>query len=233
MQKRVKLSGMGLVLVAVLLLDFPMPHLVLAAAPVDLGTGVTGILRSANGGVGQTVTPNQDYYMLPFGLGVTAGTGVAVAAGSIRAAMFTLDRQVTLTRMGVYIQTASAGGNYVIGIYSTNASIAAATLLVQGVFSTTTAGNAFVTVPSTTLIPGTYFMAWGSDNAVATTTSSTGLMQATGSAVLLNSGQIRRLGILAAVLSGTSLPASFSLTTTGNGISSPGNQNPPFVLVEP
>lgn len=175
---------------------------------------------------------NQDYYLIPWGdngLGDSVGTQTFPVAGAVRLFEFNLLAKVTFTRMTVNISTPSAGGNAIVGFYTTAPGTSPGSLIQQAVFSTTAAGAKTTVVPQTTLNPGSFWLAWSMDNLVAQLAAApiTASMQ-----VIFDGGAIIRTPFTNPVFSlvGTNLPASTG-NTQANGVNN--NNFPPQVLLEP
>src|SRR5579872_3576613 len=180
-----------------------------------------------DGEVGHTVS-SPDFTGIPCEYwnfaSATSTTSQSTGTGDTYFVFFTLDRTVTFTKMTVYIAVASNGNHLMVGIYNA----AMTTKLVQGTFlSGAGTGAVQVTVSSTTLKPGTYCLAFGSDN--ATPVRAAGAPQLSNAGTILNTTSTRT-GFTTNAPSGTTLPAN--LLSSGS-ITPSATIIPPFVLLEP
>lgn len=97
--------------------------------------------------------------------------GVALTSNTIYYTPFLIERRVTISDLGLNINTASAGNNIKLAIYANNAATGRPTgapLAETGNMSTTSTGivTADITGANVTLDPGIYWVAMWADNSV-------------------------------------------------------------------
>ena len=136
----------------------------IANGTINLTTKVTGILPPANGGAG-----SGGYLFLPFGtafqLFSATGTTPTVSGGVVRCGMFDVAKTFTFTHATVNVVATSNGNNEFLAIYSADKN----TLIRQmNVVLTASTGIYTFAVTSTTLTPGSYWLAFSADNSTST-----------------------------------------------------------------
>jgi len=140
-----------------------------AGGTVTLPSGVTGVLAPANGGVESVSVAGSQYALLPFDvpgqLTIATGTTATVSGGTVRCGLFWISRSITFTRVRVSVAITSNGNHEYIGIWSADKG----TLIRQITFTLGAGtGNLTVTVASTTLPPGSYWLGFSADQATST-----------------------------------------------------------------
>jgi hypothetical protein len=172
----------------------------------------TGALPVANGG-NPIVNTAPDCYMLPLGLeGMLAEvSNPTMGQNTGYAGFFQLPVSVTFTKMTINVGVAetTGGSNVYIGIYNM-----AGTLLVTGKFPVTasTTGAFGITVSSTTLNPGSYYILTTVDIS-GSTVRLTGASISTGQiTTMLNKNQMR-YGFKASILSSGALATPLTWST--------------------
>lgn len=148
-------------------------------------------------------------------VGITLATGNSLAGGTVRFTPFIIKSRVTITQIGVRINTAASGGNVQAAVYSHNSAIGRPTgppIAVTPSLSTTGAGNMAVAPVGGdfTLEPGLYWFGINADNstvgmqAVSNGQSwTTALIGSATEANVSNTGTITGLSVQTAMTFGT------------------------------
>jgi hypothetical protein len=141
------------------------------------GTGDMWRLRDATTGAARwvkiDVADHPGYvagrYYLPFGQGAVT-SGAALATGQIYLTFAIIKERITISQLGVRLTTASAGGNFQLGVYSHNTATASPGVLEGFTGSGSTASATLVNVATTAgqvLEAGPHWFAIQADNATA------------------------------------------------------------------
>lgn len=150
----------------------------------------------------------RSFSTLPPGL-TTSNVPAVAYANQCRFRLVILPHRITITRVGYNIGTASAGGTMAIGIYNTDGN-----LIVQtGPQSTGSTGTFTISLTSTTLEPGEYYVGHGADNTTVAIAGNTGNAVAT---AIFNTASLPTMCSAAGSYSNvTGMPSSFNVSPSG------------------
>ena len=178
---------------------------------IDLATGVTGVLPTANGGVGNNTVAGQGYFYGGCVNSPSSGAAAVVTgtANVVRVHQFVLTSSWTIRKLALEVTTLSVSNNISFGLYN---AVGTTLLLNSGLIDATTTGAKTVTLgAAVNLTPGVYWYAYTATDNVVQARSWTPV----NTQVALNANVVRH-GTAANAATAGALPASLGVITTGN-----------------